>query len=208
MPTPKVKKKIRIRDIRGKLRKLDDEKVMTVEEFISHVRIPARKFETVADEIVALHVRCLEQKARSLGYGIRIGELLSKQKENLRKTQGHGFWVKWIENNLVFKRQTVSKYIRVYENREKFLNGTLGFHMTFTEAAKQLQPPKKKEITPPVEPKEKQYEVQITAENRLFAYKIIVASRIPFKEIGRKRFVGLRRKIVIDLNAAFLPYLK
>lgn len=73
----------------------------------------------------------------SLEKAIRIGELLTEQKEGLK----HGQWLPWIAANLPFSRQTVDNYKRCYEKRAKLLTvGTLQEAYKLLEAPKKLQP--------------------------------------------------------------------
>ncbi len=57
---------------------------------------------------------------------IRIGELLSEQKDSMK----HGEWIPWIEDNLPFGRKQVAAYMRVFSNKGELANVTSGLHLT------------------------------------------------------------------------------
>jgi hypothetical protein len=51
----------------------------------------------------------------SLEKAIRIGELLTGQKDTLK----HGEWLSWIKANLPFSYKTAERYMSCYNKREK-----------------------------------------------------------------------------------------
>lgn len=65
-------------------------------------------------EIVNLHNEITGILKISLDKAIRIGELLTEQKETL----AHGQFTGWIKENLPFTDRTARNYMRFYENRE------------------------------------------------------------------------------------------
>jgi hypothetical protein len=67
----------------------------------------------IVDEIRKLHGEVLDQLRLSLEKGIRIGQLLVKQKGSLE----HGEWLPWTEANLPFDERTARRYMTVYHNR-------------------------------------------------------------------------------------------
>ena len=62
------------------------------------------------DEISKLHGEIYGAFKTSLEKAIRIGELLTEQKQNLR----HGEFTSWVENNLPFSDRTAQIYMRLY----------------------------------------------------------------------------------------------
>jgi len=65
-------------------------------------------------EIVALHAGIITSARTALDAAIRIGQLLTEQKDALK----HGEWLPWIEANLPFDRRTATNYMAVYDKRE------------------------------------------------------------------------------------------
>jgi len=90
-----------------------------------------RLFSRVA-EITSLHKQIIASLRRSMQDAIRIGELLTEIKAELK----HGEWLPWIKQSLPFSQQTANRYMRIYENREKLLNVS-----NLTEAYKFLAEP-------------------------------------------------------------------
>src|SRR2546427_7821935 len=66
----------------------------------------------VVKEIVKLHDEILTAARTSLSKAIRIGELLSRVRASRK-----GKWLKWLDENAPFTRQTASNYIRCFERR-------------------------------------------------------------------------------------------
>lgn len=69
----------------------------------------------MAQEIARLHTEVLSCVKVGLETAIRIGELLTQQKEKL----GHGYFTRWINANLPFTDRTARNYMRLYEGRDK-----------------------------------------------------------------------------------------
>ena len=67
------------------------------------------------DEISKLHGEIYGAFKTSLEKAIRIGELLTEQKQNLR----HGEFTSWVENNLPFSDRTAQIYMRLYSERDR-----------------------------------------------------------------------------------------
>jgi len=66
-------------------------------------------------EINKLHGKILNSLKMSLGKGIRIGELLAEQKENLK----HGEFTAWVNCNLPFTDRTARNYMRLFQERDR-----------------------------------------------------------------------------------------
>ena len=73
-----------------------------------------------ASEIEQLHNEIVDHVRISVSKAIRIGELLTEQKAELR----HGRWLRWLEENVPFGRKTADRYRRLYKYREKMVNVT------------------------------------------------------------------------------------
>ena len=66
------------------------------------------------DEIAKLHGEIYGAFKTSLEKAIRVGELLTEQKQNLR----HGEFTSWVKNNLPFTDRTAQIYMRFYSERD------------------------------------------------------------------------------------------
>lgn len=73
--------------------------------------------KTAADQINDEHSQLTHDLAFALRRALRIGRLLSKQREKTPR----GEWTDWIEANLVFGVHEARRYIRVYQNRARVL---------------------------------------------------------------------------------------
>ena len=73
------------------------------------------------EEIRKLHDEILGSFRRSLVKAIRIGELLTKQQENLR----HGEFAGWVKDNLSFTDRTARNYMRLYRERDRLKTETI-----------------------------------------------------------------------------------
>jgi hypothetical protein len=71
--------------------------------------------QSTIQEIVTLHQEIAGHLKISLEKAIKIGELLTEQKESLR----HGAWLPWIKANLPFSYKTTERYMSCYNKREK-----------------------------------------------------------------------------------------
>jgi hypothetical protein len=68
-----------------------------------------------AEEIRVLHGEILGSFKTSLVKAIRIGELLTEQKDSLE----HGDFIPWVEKNLPFSDRTARNYMRLYRERDR-----------------------------------------------------------------------------------------
>ncbi len=75
----------------------------------------------LAQTINDLHATIEGQLKTSLQLAIELGGHLAEAKNSLK----HGELSKWIEDNLTFKVRTAQRYMRLFENKEKFneING-------------------------------------------------------------------------------------
>ena len=71
--------------------------------------------QSTIQEIVTLHQEIAGHLKMSLEKAIRIGELLTEQKNSLN----HGEWLSWIKANLPFSDRTARVYVRCFENKDK-----------------------------------------------------------------------------------------
>jgi len=71
--------------------------------------------ETAKSEITRLHSEILEAARTSVDKAIRIGELLTQEKDKL----DHGQWLPWLKANVPFTRATAANYMRCWERREE-----------------------------------------------------------------------------------------
>lgn len=69
----------------------------------------------LALEIIALHGEIITAARSTLDKAIRIGELLTEQKAQLK----HGQWLPWVKGNLPFSHNTASRYMSVYARRDE-----------------------------------------------------------------------------------------
>jgi hypothetical protein len=68
-----------------------------------------------ADEIRTLHNEIIASARTTLDKAIRIGELLTAQKDSLK----HGEWLPWVKQNLPFSEDTAGRYMGVYRKRDR-----------------------------------------------------------------------------------------
>ena len=71
--------------------------------------------QSTIQEIVTLHQEIAGHLKISLEKAIKIGELLTEQKESLK----HGQFTPWIKDNLPFTDRTARNYMRLYHARDK-----------------------------------------------------------------------------------------
>jgi hypothetical protein len=69
-------------------------------------------------EIRQLHQEICSLAMTALDKAIRIGELLLQEKAKLK----HGEWLPWIKENLPFSHNTVNRYKRCYQYRDRLSN--------------------------------------------------------------------------------------
>lgn len=66
-------------------------------------------------EIKLLHAELLTAAKTTLEKAIRIGELLTQERDRLR----HGEWLSWVRVNLPFTDRTARNYLQVFEQRDR-----------------------------------------------------------------------------------------
>jgi hypothetical protein len=93
--------------------------------------------EQPATRINNLHKELREYGQSMVQKAIQAGGLLVEQKERV----GHGLWLKWVEDNLIFSGRTAQVYIQCYKNRDQ-LNTQSSAHLG--KAVKLLASPKEK----------------------------------------------------------------
>jgi hypothetical protein len=71
------------------------------------IRFPAVRDRVTAQEIVKLHNEIIDALKMTLRKAIRIGELLTEQKQSLK----HGEFAPWIKDNLPFTDRTAQMYM-------------------------------------------------------------------------------------------------
>ena len=69
----------------------------------------------VVEEINHEHELCIGSMRNSLEHAIRVGELLTRQKE---KTN-YGDWIIWVQMNCRFDRSQASRYMQLYSNGDR-----------------------------------------------------------------------------------------
>ncbi len=84
---------------------------------------------TTAHEINTLHEGLLGLLSQGIEKAVRIGELLTAKKAELK----HGEFIPWIKENLVFTDRTARNYMTLFENKDKALEAG-----NVTEAYKML----------------------------------------------------------------------
>ena len=87
-------------------------------------------------EIISLHQEITSHLKTSLQMAIRVGQLLTEQKESL----GHGHFTPWIKEHLPFKERTARNYMRLYRERDRLKTATV---TDLGAAYKLLSPPRK-----------------------------------------------------------------
>jgi hypothetical protein len=73
------------------------------------------------EEIARLHEEIVGHLRQSLEKAIRIGELLTEQKESLK----HGEYTPWLKANVPFSDRTAQNYMRVYRERDRIKTETV-----------------------------------------------------------------------------------
>ena len=66
-------------------------------------------------EIRSLHGEIITAARTTLASAIRIGQLLTEQKDSLK----HGQWLPWVKENLPFEHDTASRYMSVFARRDE-----------------------------------------------------------------------------------------
>ncbi len=77
--------------------------------------------KTRTQEIVRLHSEVVDHLRQSLEKAIRIGQLLSEQKQVLK----HGEFIPWLEANIPFTDRTARNYMRLYRERDRIKTETV-----------------------------------------------------------------------------------
>lgn len=77
--------------------------------------------KTRTQEIVRLHSEVVGHLRQSLEKAIRIGLLLSEQKQLLK----HGEFTPWLEANIPFTDRTARNYMRLYRERDRIKTETV-----------------------------------------------------------------------------------
>ena len=77
--------------------------------------------QSTIQEIVALHNEIDGHLRMSLEKAIRIGELLTEQKDSLK----HGEFTPWIKDNLPFTDRTARNYMRLYKQKDRLKTETV-----------------------------------------------------------------------------------
>ena len=72
---------------------------------------PAKEIRKLHDQIVAVG-------RKTLGLALRIGELLTEE----RNKKTHGQWLPWLKENIPFSDRTAQNYLRLWGNRELLKN--------------------------------------------------------------------------------------
>jgi hypothetical protein len=72
-------------------------------------------------EIVRLHSEIGSLLRQSLEKAIRIGQLLSEQKQTLK----HGEFIPWLKANIPFAETTARNYMRLYRERDRLKTATV-----------------------------------------------------------------------------------
>ncbi len=86
------------------------------------------------EEITRLHQEILSAARTSLEKAIRVGELLSTIKGNLK----HGEWLPWLAANVPFTDRTARNYLRVFQNRDRLKSESVS---DLADAYRLLAPP-------------------------------------------------------------------
>ena len=95
--------------------------------------------KSAVEEISRLHGEIVGDARITLKKAIRIGELLSAEKERHK----HGEWGKWIDENLPFTSRMAQNYIRCFDNKAKLKCETVSL-LGVGAAVKKLANPKPK----------------------------------------------------------------
>lgn len=69
--------------------------------------------EGLAVQINAEHGNALRAAGTAIEHAIRVGELLTEAKNNVR----HGEWLSWVTGNLSFKERQARKYIQIFDGK-------------------------------------------------------------------------------------------
>ena len=78
-------------------------------------KVLGTKADDVTEQVTTLHNRIMGNLRRSLEDAIKIGELLTQKKKELR----HGEWGPWVRDNLPFSDQTARNYRKLYQHQEE-----------------------------------------------------------------------------------------
>ncbi len=117
-----------------------------------------------ADEIRSLHYEIASLFTTALEKSIRVGELLTQQKAELK----HGQFGVWVEENLPFKQSAANQYMQFFRNRELIAGAT-----NITEARALLSPSKshgRRNLTIQEQPQIEQYRPTKAEQSRIARY--------------------------------------
>lgn len=89
-------------------------------------------------EINEEHRKCRDSMQAGLEHALRVGELLSEVKGNLK----HGEFIPWVENNCEFSTRTAQTYMRVFKELPKLGNTQRVALLSLRSAVEQLTEPK------------------------------------------------------------------
>lgn len=120
--------------------------------------------QTRADEIRTLHYEIASLFTTALEKSIRVGELLTQQKSELK----HGQFGAWVDENLPFKQSAANQYMQFFRNRELIAGAT-----NITEARALLSPSKSHDrgnLKVPEQPQAPQYEPTKAEQSRIARY--------------------------------------
>ena len=73
----------------------------------------------LAVRINSAHAKADAAIETGLDHALACGKHLCEAKELVRKTNGHGSWLEWIDRNCRFGRRTAQGYMRLYKYRAK-----------------------------------------------------------------------------------------
>jgi hypothetical protein len=100
------------------------EKMEEIEKASNVLTITPTQKEDVVVEINKLHSDIIISLKISVEKALKIGELLTKQKEQL----GHGEYLKWFDNsNIDFDIRTAQRYMLLFKNLDKFKYDNVSF---------------------------------------------------------------------------------
>jgi hypothetical protein len=97
------------------------------------------KQSSPVSEIARLHAEICKSAEDALAKAIRIGELLTEEKEHA----GHGNWLVWLADNVPFTSRTATNYMRVFAAKSETVSdfGQLtDIYKTLTEPKQAAKP--------------------------------------------------------------------
>ena len=104
---------------------------------------------SLANEINAVHERCISAAADAVTGAIEVGRLLSDAKAQL----GHGEWSRWVDENCQFKMRQAQSYMTAFRNRDQLgANTQRASHLSLRGALKALESTEVSEPEPESKP--------------------------------------------------------